>query len=325
MTPEDLEVLWAAVAAPATQGLNGRSLPGPPGVLVALDHDGRRHLLIEVPINADVPRLSATRGLDITVDQLSVGASAAATYIDLACTDTTLAPAFAAVAADLHAAVILRPGDAVSAVAATLRSWRWFWTVDDAGLSGEAALGLFSELWFLERWLGLPQGVAAWVGPTGNRHDFVTPTASVEAKGTRIRSDGPATHRIASLDQLDDPASGQLWLFSLSVVPDPLAANTLPGAIRRVADGLGAHPDALLTFRERLAQAGWTPAHDSRHQQPWRVVAEELYRVGAGFPRLTRSSFPQGVPPGVDDVTYTIDLAACASFRVGNAPGQFNF
>ncbi len=321
MTPQDLDALWAAVTPPAAQGLNGRPLPGPQRVLVAVDHDGRRHLLIEIPVDADVPRLSATRGLDITVDQLSVGTSPAATYIDLACTDTTLIPAFAAVAVDLHAAVGLRQRDAVGAVAATLRSWRWFWTVDDIGLSGETALGLFAELWFLERWLGLPQGVAAWVGPTGNRHDFVTAAASVEAKGTRIRSDGAATHRIASLDQLDDPESGQLWLFSLRVVPDPLAANTLPGVVQRVIDGLGAHPDALLTLRERLAQAGWTPAHASRYQQRWRVVAEELYRVSAGFPRLTRRTFPQGLPAGVGDVTYTIDLAACAAFRAANAPG----
>ncbi|MDQ6947396.1 MAG: PD-(D/E)XK motif protein, partial [Actinomycetota bacterium] len=254
-----------------------------------------------------------------------VGDSPAATYIDLACTDTTLLPAFAAVAVDLHAAVGFRPQDAVGAVAATLRSWRWFWTVDAAGLSGETALGLFTELWFLERWLGLPKGVAAWVGPTGHRHDFVTPTASIEAKGTRIRSDGGATHRIANLDQLDDPETGHLWLFSLRVVADPLAANTLPGVIERIADSLGTYPDALLTVRERLAQAGWTPAHANRYLQPWRVVAEELYRVGDGFPRLTRNTFPKGVPPGVGDVTYTVDLAACTSFKVASAPGQVGF
>lgn len=322
MTAQELDRLWAAVSPPAAQGLNGRPLPGAARMLAALDHDGRRHLLVEIPVDADVPRLSATRGLDISVDQLRVGDTAPATYIDLACTDNTLLPAFAAVAVDLHAAVGARPHQAVAAVAATLRSWRWFWAVDDAGLNGESALGLFAELWFLERWLGLPGGVAAWVGPTGNRHDFVTPDASVEAKGTRVHSDGAAVHRIASLDQLDDPESGHLWLFSLQVVHDPLAANTLPGLIQRIVDGLGADPDALLTLRERLAQAGWTPAHAGRYQQAWRVVAEELYRVSAGFPRLTRSTFPLGLPAGVGDVTYTIDLAACAPFRAANAPGQ---
>jgi len=322
VTPQDLDALWAAVTPPTSQGLNGRPVPGPAHVLVALDHEGRRHLLIGIPADADVPRLSTTRGLDITVDQLSVGDTAAATYIDLACSDTTLIPAFSAVAVDLHVAAAGRPDDVAGAVAATLRSWRWFWTVDDAGLTGDSALGLFAELWFLERWLGLPLGVVAWVGPTGHRHDFVTPTASVEAKGTRVRSDGAATHRITSLDQLDDPETGELWLFSLRVVPDPLAANTLAALVQRVIDVLGESPDALLTVRERLAQAGWTPAHANRYQQPWRVVAEELYRVDPGFPRLTRSTFPGGVPAGVDNISYTVDLASCAPFRTANSPGQ---
>jgi hypothetical protein len=325
VTPEDLHALWAAVTVPTAHGLNGRPLPGHHPVLVALDHDARRHLLIEVPSDAPVPRLHATRGLDISVDQLRVGDSPAARYIDLACTDSTLIPAFTAVAVDLHAAVDVHPHDIVRAVAATLTSWRWFWTVDDVGLTGESALGLFAELWFLERWLRLPDGVAAWVGPTGHRHDFVTATASVEAKGTRIRSDGAATHRIASLDQLDDPESGELWLFSLQVTPDPLAANTLPGLIQRIAVTLGPHPDALLALRERLAQAGWTPAHANRYPQAWRVVAEELYRVSAGFPRLTRMTFPGGIPAGVNSITYTIDLAACAPFRMASAPGQVQF
>jgi len=141
-------------------------------------------------------------------------------------------------------------------------------------------------------------------------------------KATRIRSDGPATHRIANLDQLDDPETGHLWLFSLQVVSDDLATNSLTGSIERISTTLAAHPDVLLEFNRRLATVGWTPVDTDRHRSGLRILAEELYEVGPGFPRLTRHTFPHGPPTGVTDISYSIDLAACAPWRRQTAPGH---
>jgi hypothetical protein len=44
--------------------------------------------------------------------------------------------------------------------------------------------------------------------------------------------------------------------------------------------------------------------------------------VDAGFPRLTRQSFWGGLPAGVRDVTYALDLAACARWRLGTRPSD---
>ena len=52
------------------------------------------------------------------------------------------------------------------------------------------------------------------------------------------------------------------------------------------------------------------------------ALAEELYRVGPGFPRLTRASVSDGVPAGVGDITYSVDLAACAPWRFASRPEE---
>jgi hypothetical protein len=243
-------------------------------------------------------------------------------WADVLCTNTGWNEAFAVVADDLVAETRLQPNDMMDAVRRTLRKWQWFWGIDASGLSTDGALGLFGELWFIDRWAPFPAVLATWLGPTGSRHDFVSPAVSVEVKATRIRSDGPVRHRITSLDQLDDPESGVLFLFSLSVVPDPIASNSLPVLIARLRARLDSETELLELLDRRLAAAGWTPAAAERHAQPFRVTAEELYAVRPDFPRLVRASFPVGLPVGVDQLTYTVDLAACQAFRVARQPAD---
>src|SRR5206468_1055262 len=93
---------------------------------------------------------------------------------------------------------------------------------------------------FLEFWLAPVTSVVmeTWRGPFGDRHDFKWPTASVEVKSTRVRSDGSASHTISALDQLEDPESGTLYLFSLKVTPDPIGAHSLQGSATRIRESL---------------------------------------------------------------------------------------
>jgi hypothetical protein len=251
---------------------------------------------------------------------MQVGEEAPATYIDLGCVDPGFRDAFGALAADLVLRLAGGTGASREIVAETLRRWRRFWAVPQAGLSEEEALGLFGELWFLERWIGVPLGVARWTGPSGSRHDFQWPEASVEVKASRVGIDGAAVHRISNLDQLADPESGRLYLYSLHVNRDALASNTLPGIVARLDAALEHRGEAQLAFRERLAAIGYSPAHASRYDQRWRVTAEELYRVETGFPRLTRCSFGAGLPAGVQEVSYCLDLAACGPWRTATRP-----
>jgi hypothetical protein len=238
----------------------------------------------------------------------------------LVCLDGAHERTFAAVAEDIITSMAAPGANPRAAIVGTLERWRSFWSVDPTGLSREAALGLFGELWFLSRWIDpIAVAVARWQGPTGARHDFQWEAASVEVK-TAATLAGPVVHFIENLDQLTDPVTGALYLFSLQVADDALAANTLPGLVSRIALLLASDEMALRVFTERLGRSGYSPAHAERYNRSLRIIAEDLFCVADGFPRLTRSSFPEGLPPGIDRVSYCLSVAACGAWRVASSP-----
>ena len=155
------------------------------------------------------------------------------------------------------------------------------------------------------------------------RHDFQWPIASVEVKTTASRAAGDPIHQIASLDQLADPEQGQLYLFSLQLCDDALAVNTLHTLVKGITASLQNDFAALSALNEKLAARGYTPADRQAASRSLRVIGERLYRVGEGFPRLVRATFqPTGLPSGVVDVGYAIDLSACSQWLVATSPAD---
>ena len=320
MTTIDAETAWAALHIPA-QGLTAHLHPNSSDVWLALDDRGRRHLLVDAS-GAEAGRvLASTHGLRAETAEISVEGGPLRVWADVACVDSALNQTFVAVAADLVAvaAVARTP---LEAVERTLRTWRWFWGVDTGSLSEASALGLFGEMWFLDRWAPFPGAINAWHGPAGVRHDFSTAVVSVEVKTTGSHATGAPRHRIATLDQLDDPDSGELYLFSVQAIPEPSAGNTLTSVVGRVRSRLESEPGLLDSLDRRLALAGWSPTLNSQQQTRYRVAAERLYVISDEFPRLTRSSFVVGPPPGIDNVSYTLDLAVCAEWLVATTPTE---
>jgi len=209
----------------------------------------------------------------------------------------------------------------MAAVVAALARWQWFWGVESGRLSAQDALGLFGELWFFHRWAGdVPGVLAAWTASTGSRHDFQWPERSVEVKAASRRADGAVVHKIQNLDQLADPEEGRLFLFSIRVVRDQLAHNSLPELVDRIGETLRGNPQARDEFSRKLGQRGYSPAHRHRYETPYRVLGEHLYTVDGAFPRLTVHSFAGGLPPGIADVSYMIDMAVCDQWLVATGP-----
>jgi hypothetical protein len=318
----ELESAWTAIEVPSeTSALAGRRPPadeGGAGVLIAVDHAGNRHLLVEASADAQPPSTQAVKGLTVEVAELEIGERPPRSYFDVACSDPSLNQNFTSVAVEIIDRLGSDAGEPRLVLERTFTRWRWFWGATGGSLSDTAAVGLFAELWFLERWLGPVDltAIKSWTGPLRDRHDFKAAAASVEVKATRVRSDGSATHRITNLDQLDDPETGRLYLFSMRVTPDPIGGHSLARSIERLRAQLAGNPDALRILDERLGLAGCAPATGHLHDEPMRVTGEELFEVRDDFPRLTPSSFPQGPPAGVDDITYSLDLAACGKWRI---------
>ncbi len=319
----DLRETWGSIASPPRGSLAGRRIPDLRATLrvwAAIDSARTPHLLVQVPPDTGQLALERTRGLEVTVDEMRIGDEPAATYLALACLDENLTDTFAALCGDV-ADALDRDGDDPIAIARTvIRRWRRFWQISGGRLSREECLGLFGELWFLERWIGLQRGVAFWTGPSGSRHDFQTPDWSVEVKASSRRSDGLVHHHVNGIDQLAEPESGELYLFSLQVANDELSANTLPDLVDRIRAALESEPDILDAFLDGLERRRYSPGDAHRYGYRWRILAEELYRVGTDFPRIVRDSFESGLPNGIGEISYYLNIAACDQWRIARGP-----
>jgi hypothetical protein len=278
-----LETTWSELPTTSTNQLSGLRVPGlrTHRVYIAVDGARRRQLLVAIPKEAEPLIQYGMRGLAVFTDELQIGNSAPDRYIQLVCVNPLHHTTFTGLCADIVTAIQADPENARVAVAQCLERWRSFWTVDAAGLSREEALGLFGELWFLHRWLDAAQltTMQTWTGPTGARHDFQCPTHSIEVKTAITGAHQAPMHFITSLEQLDDPETGELFLFSLQLADDVLAKNTLPALIEQITTSVQAHPDNLDLFNQRLALTGYNPSEADRYARPLRITGENLYRV----------------------------------------------
>ncbi|MDR6174292.1 PD-(D/E)XK motif protein [Nocardioides zeae] len=268
--------------------------------------------------------LDQTHGLSVSVRCHSIAGRGDAPYVDLVCLDAAMQATFGAVAAEIATAVVDEPtGQRTNAVLNAVRNWRWFWGVDPGQLSVTDAVGLFGELWFLHRWAGVTAGnVTAWGGSNGARHDFQWPTTSIEVK-TTSRTTGAVVHTIENLQQLEDPASGELYLYSLRIARDVLAANSVRGLAESALALLQPDPAARADLMGKLAARGYTPVGQGQGVTTYRVVEEALYRVGDGFPRVTSETFAAGLPHGVTGLSYQLDMTACGAWRTDATPGSW--
>lgn len=320
MTPEEFQTRWQRLPSPAsTRELEASEVIDGSGVWIARDHADRQHLLVRVPDGVAVD-VTGTHGLSVTVGRHRIAAQHDATYIDLVCLDDAVATTFAAVAADIaDEAVAADANDRRGRVTAALSEWRWFWGVDPTRLLSSDAIGLFGELWFLLRWAGVSkESINAWEASNGARHDFQWAERSVEVKVTARA--GPTVHTVQSLGQLDDPESGNLFLYSLRVGRDALAANSLNSLVVAATNALTADPVTRAELQEKLSRRGYSPAGRDQSVVRYRVIEESLYRVTDRFPRLTNDSFAGRLPTGITNVSYQLDMNACVDWRVATTP-----
>lgn len=325
MIADELLDAWEVLPTPDGPGtLEAAEVAEGLGAWLALDHTEARHLLIEVPDGTDSPSVE-TKGMSMAVARHRVRGREAADYIDMACLDDAALETFAVVASDICSDLEAVAEDRrVSSVSETLSRWRWFWNVSGDSLSERDALGLFAELWFLDQWVGVsPDSVDAWTGADGARHDFQWPDHSIEVKATSRRADGAVVHTIQHLDQLADPETGTLYLFSLRVVRDRLAANTLPGLVDRCSGQLRGAGSARDSFLRKVSSRGYSPAHHRLHSTAYRILEEHLYEVVGEFPRLTAATFADGLPAGIGDVSYKLQMAACAPWLCATSAAEW--
>ena len=291
-------------------------------IVAGVDSYGQRHILVKLEDEMPDPPEQRTRGLSLRVRDLAEPGADQGRYIDIECHEAAGHAALGVIGNEIIEAMASESHDPGAAVSRVLSRWRRFWgQIPQSLLSVQEQVGLFAELWFLLTWLAsrlpLAEAVSRWRGPLGARHDFESTGMSVEVKGS-MAVRGPA-HRINGLTQLEPPESGKLMLFSLQVRNEDGATNSLPALVRRGQQLAAVDLAVAERLEDLLAKAGYSASHEAEYEKlRLRIVAEGLYRVSDDFPRLVRTSFPGGVPGGVDGIEYDINLGGFGHLLVAS-------
>ncbi len=224
-----LNSAWGVLSRPGGQELSTFPLSSShPEIRAAVDHSGRRHLLIAGDDSAPVePSVGV---LAIEFRQLVFGHVGRA-YLDICCTDPALNIEFQEVAVDILESVVA----AVEPVAEALKvidRWRRLLRAGAASLRDSERIGLFAELSVLvtlnESGADVP--ASCWTGPLRAAHDFELTERCLEVKGIGYTSSAIRVHGFEQLAQHD---GRPLHLVLASVELDP-AGTTIPYLIQRL-------------------------------------------------------------------------------------------
>lgn len=328
MNPVPAEV-WRQIEPSRPKGdeLVGRqALPDiTPRLLAAINASGHHHLLVALDPVEGAFRDVSSRGLTVETEELVLPGYEHARYIKLKCHDAAAHVMFDLIGGEIaeRLRVGAAPADAVSAV---LARWRRFWSQQSMQLlTREEQVGLFAELWFLTYWLipaiGGLEALRRWRGTHGARHDFEHPGLSIEIKGTS--STRGRTFRVNSIQQLDPPESGRLMFFGVRLREEAGASNTLPLLVQVCRRLAAEHADAEGMLDTALIAAGYVEAHREEYEKTrWRVIEALLFDVRADFPKITPGTFISGVPAGVEEVDYVINLDTFDHLVIAREPAE---
>lgn len=170
--------------------------------------------------------------------------------------------------------------------------------------------GLFAELSFFQQELQPrfgPEAVNAWKGPSGFPQDFAADNKVFEIKSHLVGS--PQSVRISSPSQLwVDSSNLYLCVYHLAEVS--AGGKSLGALVDELTAALGASSSATEEFEEKLVSLGYLDLPEYR-AQAFALVKKDAFAVTDGFPRI----IPSTLMPGIQEVTYGIQLAALSPFE----------
>ena len=279
-------------------------------VRLAIGPNNEPRVLLPLDDRESAPEIQESNALSISVSSFQ-STGRIVRFLDVMCLSPDLESVFGEFVDEMLAR-ISHHKSCVGAVRSTIDDFRSLLMRAAAGrITKGMAAGLIAELLVLNRLLDrMPSAWKAWLGPTGNRHDFRTGNTSLEVKSS-LRP-GASSVTINSLDQLEIPTGGSLHLLRFVLEP---ASNGLlsVSSLARNALSKSDDPDRL---NELLASVGCSNVDaEDWNRYSFRCESESLYEVKPGFPRLVISMLTGGIAPhGVHEVSYHIDLSIADPF-----------
>ncbi|WP_168700656.1 PD-(D/E)XK motif protein [Gordonia paraffinivorans] len=273
--------------------------------LIGIDSARERHLLLPV-VSESVPVDRTSAGVALGPRVLVAG-DAATKYVDLHCTDPSLALVFERLADDIVDRLGKYPSRPVSTCIAVLDEWRSL-LGKAKSVSKETVVGLVGELTVLET-LAKRDPVAAlqaWRGPMGAIHDFVGAEGDIEVKTTAVERNA-LTVQVSGIDQLDPDSCKSLNLIVLQVSAD----HTAPTLDERIdyLSSLGIPKRRLI---DTVAEAGYVFEAMIDINTQYSVDSIRLWQIDNEFPSIRRSDIDPGRLGSIVDLNYSISLGGVA-------------
>ena len=280
----------------------------------ALGGRGEPRLLLPVRQTEVVHDVDVSDALTITTATYHLG-STAIRYIDVSCSFPALEAVFGEVADEIIRRI--RDGEAAQvSCRTTLEDFRALLTSSSAEIDSQRISGLVGELLLLRDLLRMDaRSWLLWRGPLMERHDFRAEALAIEVKTSSRVSD--LSVRISAIDQLQEPAGGELVLCLSQLERAPGGELTVASLASEV---LGAASEPL-SVRQLLASVGCPdPTSDAWNRLAFRSEGQMYYEVRDDFPRVVPGAFAAGtVPAGIGELSYVLDLASAGEFQIDAA------
>lgn len=197
-----------------------------------------------------------------------------------------------------------------------LKTWKAIFESGRTGaLTEEQQIGLYGELYLLRLLLEHQENainvVHSWTGPDKEARDFQFSNWGIEVK----TSAGSDTHlvKISNKKQLDTQLVERLYLYRITLERLNQTGESLPELIEKIERLLEQDAAAYDRFCFCLYQAGYFKTDEEEYRGcGYRIRSREMYEVHDRFPRLEEA----GLPAGVEEISYVINLACCRAYHV---------
>lgn len=275
-------------------------------VRAAVDRAGGHHLL--VPVKPGETVQEDLRSAHVRLERHVLEIQGRRTvFLDVGCSREDLHEVFDDALAAMLEQIVRTPNTAVAACIRAWEDWRRLLQGRAEVLGDNALRGLFAELVVLERILAGKPTISVprvWTGPDRAPHDFSLGEDALEVKALGPRGSSVTIH---GLGQLEEPPEGRLFLVLVRLESDEKTGRTLPELVDRVR----AAAEDTAGLAAQSAKAGYFDHHADAYRDRRFVVTQTVaLPVSNTFPRVVASSLTTGVPPELEEISYTLDLAS---------------
>lgn len=212
---------------------------------------------------------------------------------------------------------ILNGHSSIDALTSSIQDFRALLAgIPEKEIEDSEIIGLAGELLVLSKILTINSAATGtWRGPLegpGERHDFRHGTTALEVKTSTRTSN--QTVKISSIDQLDPPSGGKLYLSHV-VLEISSGGSISIGSLMEECNDLTSDPQILM---QTAAAAGCSdPSAESWNRIGFNLEKVTIYSVQDDFPRIVSCSFKGGsLPTGVQSIEYLLDLGAAQDNKI---------